>query len=1209
MDFGYLHVPPPVIRSGLTRFLAILALATTAGATTIVMPTDEQLVEKAPVIVSGTVVMTTPVDRDGTIWTETTIAVSRALKGTADATITVIEIGGMLDRKITKIFGAPQFEAGESVLLFLSPSGDRYRVVDLFAGKFDEARTMDGRRLWLRDDVAAEVNLLDAELRPIEATNVQREASGFETFVRERVAGRSGAKTYGIENPILDTTFDSTPGRVKANFTLIDEPTVYRWFRFDAGQSAAWYHNGTQAGYSNGGLSELQTAMSQWVSYGDAKIRYSYAGSLPVAPKGLNARNSYNEVLFNDPVNEIEGSWNGQSGVVGVGGFNGVENGGFFTATFAADPAHPSGSIRAYEIVEGALTIQNGVSPSTGIGSSRLAEILSHEFGHTLGFGHSTVGGSLMWPSVTGAGPSLRPDDQLAARWLYPNGSSGNPGTPVPNAPSNLTVTVSGSNADLAWDDNANNEASQAVYLAQGNGAFAKAGDVATNAESVRVSGLAAGTYRAYVVAVNAGGSSSPSNTVTFSIAGVPAAAFTFTPQSGNAGVTTFTFTDTSSGTVTSRSWSFGDGTTSTQSIALKIYPTSGVYPVTLTVSGPGGSSAVTHNVTVSGSLAAQFSFTPQFPAPGDFVQFTDMSGGGPSSWAWSFGDGTTSTQQNPSKSYASVGNYEVTLTVSRNGVTASTTRQVSVANSTSGTQPLVATFDTSRTTATPGQSIVFTDRSTGTPVSWSWNFGDGSTSTAQNPSHAYAGTGTYVVTLLVVKPGTQSSYSRQIVITDVLPYRTLISAAAQTGGAGGTSWRTELSLFNAGLESASITLRLLPSGAQKTLSLAPRQSITYANTLLEAFNLSTGAGAVSIEATSAGSSAQLRVTSRTFTTGATGTYGQSVPEVQPQQLAKTLYVTGIQSNDAYRTNLGFVNRAESDVAATLTLYSETGGTIAMKNVTINALTFQQTALWAYFPEVQGAEHDVLTLRIVTNVADALSAYASVVDNRTQDPIYIQAVPAPGNGALVIPAVGRSPGANGTFWRSDVTLFNPNADAISITLRFNGTSKTLSLGARDTQVLDDILSSYGQTSGSNALYVSWSASTGPVVTSRTYTSVETGGTYGQSIDPIALLSGSAHVPGLRNDSSFRSNIGFLNGGNEGETFTVVVLSPFGSELARTTLTMNAKEQRQYSVSSLFPNVNASNFTLSVQGDDNAQLFTYGSMVDNASGDPVFFAGQ
>jgi hypothetical protein len=143
--------------------VVLILAAATAGATTIVMPTDEQLVEKTPVIVSGTVVSTTPVDREGTIWTETRVAVSRTLKGTAGNTIVVTELGGVLGNRITKIFGSPEFAEGESVLLFLLPEGDRYRIVDLFAGKFGEGRTLDGQRLWLRPDSEVEANLLDRE--------------------------------------------------------------------------------------------------------------------------------------------------------------------------------------------------------------------------------------------------------------------------------------------------------------------------------------------------------------------------------------------------------------------------------------------------------------------------------------------------------------------------------------------------------------------------------------------------------------------------------------------------------------------------------------------------------------------------------------------------------------------------------------------------------------------------------------------------------------------------------------------------------------------------------------------------------------------------------------------------------------------------------------------------------------------------------------
>src|SRR5207247_221267 len=144
--------------------------------------------------------------------------------------------------------------------------------------------------------------------------------------VGDRVAGRKGANNYGIENPVLDTIRDNDNGgnRAKAEFTVISEPAIYRWFTFDTGGSAAWRSYGTQPGYTGGGVNEIQTAMNAWNGYTSAKISYTYAGVESGTPAGLGTANSVNEVLFNDPLNEISGSWNpATGGVVGQGGFNG----------------------------------------------------------------------------------------------------------------------------------------------------------------------------------------------------------------------------------------------------------------------------------------------------------------------------------------------------------------------------------------------------------------------------------------------------------------------------------------------------------------------------------------------------------------------------------------------------------------------------------------------------------------------------------------------------------------------------------------------------------------------------------------------------------------------------------------------------------------------------------------------------------------------
>ncbi|MCU1246075.1 MAG: cell surface protein [Acidobacteria bacterium] len=1212
-----------------TCVLMMVGLAT-AKATTIVMPTDEQLVSKAPVIVTGTVISSTPVDRGQKIWTETVVQLSGVLKGDVSGeSVTIREVGGVIGDRITKIFGAPEYHAGERVLLFLTPTprGD-YQTIDLYVGKFTGETMLNGTPLWARHDEAGDVALVDADFRPIHARNVQRRADSFQRFVTERVAGRKGVSNYGIENPVLApraAVRDAANGLpVSDNFTLISEPTIYRWFTFESGGNARWYSYGTQPGYSGGGAGEVQTAMAAWNNYSAAKISYLYSGAGSGSPAGLDNPNGTNEVLFNDPLSEIAGSWNPSTGgVVGVGGFNGVSSGGNWTAPFTADASHTQGTFHAYNITEGNLVIQDNVQPSQGLSSARLAEIICHEFGHTLGFGHSTDNTALMYPTVTGLGPSLRADDQLAARWLYPNGTVVTPPPTVPAAPSGLSATANGTNVNLQWVDNASNETGQSIYWATGNGSFSKLGDVNAGQTTATLTGFTGGTYRFYVVAYNSAGTSTASNTATVSIAVPLQAAFTLTPSNGVAGQTTFVFTDQSTGSIDSRVWQFGDGANSTNSSPTHLYANTGTYIVTLTVFSGGNQSSASRSLIVSApqaALAAAFAFTPASPAAGETVSFIDQSTGGSTSWQWSFGDGTSSALENPTKTYASAGTYTVAFTAYRNLEAAAVSKTITVRSGSPVTPSVNAAFD-AQASASVGESVAFTDRSTGSPTSWNWSFGDGAASSVQNPTHPFSAPGIYTVTLSASNGSSTSLVSHTVTVSAVIvPYRSLISAAAQTDGVGGSTWRTELTLFNAGTEAANVNLIFIPGGGgssqTRPLLLGRRQSVTYANALADIFGLSSGAGALSIEATSATSSPNLKVTSRTFTNGTTGTYGQSVPQVGNVDLDTTLYLTGLASSAAYRTNIGLVNKSASTITTGLILFDPSGSVIASTTVTVPGNNFQQSALSSYFPALASRSYEGLSMKVTAPQAGVISVYASVVDNRTQDPIYIQGMPASNRTSMTLPAVGRAPGANGTFWRSDLTLFNPGALSMTVTLRLHAPgaspSQYVALSAGQTVVLSDVVGSLGLSSASGSLDLSWTGATAPVVGSRTYTSTTEGGTFGQSIDPVAAFANDIYVPGLRADGAYRSNVGFVNDSNSTIGVTVSLLASNGDTVGTANIALAGKSQGQYPIASLFPSVNAAvlgTFTLQAHTDGAPSLFAYGSIVDNASGDPVFFAGQ
>lgn len=144
-----------------------------------------------------------------------------------------------------------------------------------------------------------------------------------------------------------------------------------------------------------------------------------------------------------------------------------------------------------------------------------------------------------------------------------------------------------------------------------------------------------------------------------------PAAGFVWSPVEPSAGMPVH-FTDTSTQNPATRLWAFGDGATSTLANPIHTFGSSGVWDVTLTVTNAGGSASITQVVTVVGAPpVARFAWSPVSPGPGTAIQFKDTSSGGPTAWLWDFGNGTTSTEVSPGKTYASAGTYTVSLTVS----------------------------------------------------------------------------------------------------------------------------------------------------------------------------------------------------------------------------------------------------------------------------------------------------------------------------------------------------------------------------------------------------------------------------------------------------------------------------------------------------------------------------------------------------------------
>jgi PKD repeat protein len=210
-------------------------------------------------------------------------------------------------------------------------------------------------------------------------------------------------------------------------------------------------------------------------------------------------------------------------------------------------------------------------------------------------------------------------------------------------------------------------------------------------------------------------------------------------------------FTDTSTGaTTTGWSWDFGDGSSSTAQNPTHQYNLPGSYTVSLTafVGQQSDTLVQADLITVDPvPLVVGFSATPTQGTNPLTVAFSDTSTGATTTaWSWDFGDGGSSTAQNPTHQYNLPGSYTVSLTAFV-GQQSDTLVQADLI--TVDPAPLVVGFSATPTQGTNPLTVAFSDTSTGaTTTAWSWDFGDGFTSTDQNPTHLYTGPGSYTVSL-----------------------------------------------------------------------------------------------------------------------------------------------------------------------------------------------------------------------------------------------------------------------------------------------------------------------------------------------------------------------------------------------------------------------------------------------------------------------------
>ena len=202
--------------------------------------------------------------------------------------------------------------------------------------------------------------------------------------------------------------------------------------------------------------------------------------------------------------------------------------------------------------------------------------------------------------------------------------------------------------------------------------------------------------------------------------------------------------------------WEFGDGSTSTEQNPLFTYRIPGTYSVNFWITNASASdwenktAFIRVTKPVVAPPVADFTASPTSGIAPLTVQFTDTSDCFQcQSWNWDFGDGNTSTEQNPLFTYGIPGTYSVNLRVTN--ASGSSVASITVTATFPPGAPPAANFTASPTSGVAPLQVQFTDTSDCFQcLEWNWDFGDEKTSTEQNPVFTYWIPGTYSVSLRV---------------------------------------------------------------------------------------------------------------------------------------------------------------------------------------------------------------------------------------------------------------------------------------------------------------------------------------------------------------------------------------------------------------------------------------------------------------------------
>jgi hypothetical protein len=371
---------------------------------------------------------------------------------------------------------------------------------------------------------------------------------------------------------------------------------------------------------------------------------------------------------------------------------------------------------------------------------------------------------------------------------------------------------------------------------------------------------------------------------------------------------------------------------------------------------------------------------------------------------------------------------------------------------------------------------------------------------------------------------------------------------------------------------------------------------------------------------------------SRTYNLTENGTFGQYIPAIPiaafigkllPSGAPAAISLQQLAQNANYRTNFGFVEGSGKAVAMTLTLLDASGAKLRTTGLNLQPFEHRQIRLDELFAGLSVSDAR-LEVKVDSNDGK-VTAYASLLDNKTSDPLLVFPVqPAlTSETRYVVPGVAELNNGAANF-HTDMRLYNSGATSQKVTLAYSTTDRpapapverTLSPG--EVLSIDNTLLSLWNISGSGgAVIVTTDANSALVVTARTFSRRDDGGTFGQFIpavspsDSVALGERPLEVLQLEQSAGFRSNLGLVEVTGQSVELEITATSPDSKTSVKIPQHLDGNQFLQ--LSSVFTRFGFSTvyngrITVKVVGGA-GKVSAYGSVIDNLTQDPTYVPSQ